>query len=56
MGDAVRSMWLVMTVLCCIWSFVACLTDDPSGAFALGSAGLVFWIMSYRSYDDLDSL
>jgi hypothetical protein len=56
MGDAVRVLWLFMTVLCCVWSFISCLVGDPSGALALGGAGVVFWLMSDRHFDDFDAL
>lgn len=56
MGDAVRAVWLVMTVLCCIWAGVACLAGDATGALTLSGSGIVFWFMSLRHFDDFDAL
>ena len=56
MGDAVRVLWMIMTVLCCIWAVIACLAGDASGALTLSGSGIAFWLMSFRHYDDLDTL
>lgn len=49
-------MWLFMTVLCCIWAFIASIVGDGADALVLAGAGVAFWVMSGRSYGDIDLL
>jgi hypothetical protein len=55
-GDAVRLVFLFMCMLCCLWCFIACLAGKDSEAIALGAAGIAFWTMSFRLYDDFDAM
>ena len=57
MGDYVRKFWRFMCVVCCIAAFVLLVFfDDAPGTVTTALSGLVFFLMSEWSHEDLDAL
>jgi hypothetical protein len=42
-----------MTVLSCLWAFIAALVGDAGSSIAIALAGVAFWYMSWLPYGDL---
>ena len=56
LSGAVRSVWVLMTVLSCVWAVIAAIAGDPGSSLWMSASGIVFFLMSNASHDDLDVL